>query len=487
MNFSITSKILLYLCLVLMFAIPLPLFAEGSETMELSLAQAVETALENNLSLKLSELDVSAAEGAVQASEATFDTLFSADLGYGESETTPVSVSSPENQQQSSWNAGLQKRFSPGTAFDLSWSNGGIETDPSLYLFDPLYSTSLSLGVTQPLLKGFGSEIQEADINSAQSGLAATSYQLKSDAADLAANVKKAYWELVYAHQNLEVLQLALTLAKKLRDETAAKIDAGKLAEIDIYQPESEVARREEELISGERAIGVAEDTIKLLMNSSQWLLPVMPKSVPDTSPLTPDLKQILENALASRPDLKALEMKIKSDEYQVNKAENATLPDLSLVGKVGIGGGDDTYGGALDASLNDSDTQWQIGIQITHPLDNSLAKGQLRQAEAALRKSHTSLELLKQNIRKTVRVTVRDIELALKAIEATSKTALATEKRLEAEQIKFDAGRSTTLDVLIAQQDYSSALSAQNRTKVIYAQTVAELDRIQGLVTLPK
>ena len=84
------------------------------------------------------------------------------------------------------------------------------------------------------------------------------------------------------------------------------------------------------------------------------------------------------------------------------------------------------------------------------------------------------------------VRSTVRDVLLALKAVEATRKTSIATEKRLEAEQIKFEAGRSTTLDVLIAQQDFSRALSNENRSKVVYAQSLAELDRIQGAITIP-
>ena len=104
----------------------------------------------------------------------------------------------------------------------------------------------------------------------------------------------------------------------------------------------------------------------------------------------------------------------------------------------------------------------------------------------AAHNKSKTSLELLKQEITRTVRVTVRDVELALKAIEATIKTSTATQKRLEAEQIKFEAGRSTTLDVLIAQQDYARALSTENRSKVVYAQSLSELDRIQGTITIP-
>jgi len=458
--------------------------ADG-EALDLSVSEAVEIALQNNLGIKLREEDVAISEGNVQEAESTFDALLSADIGAAETNSAPITIESINEERNAAWNATAQKRFSPGTELDIAWRNGNLDTDSNFYLFDPVYNTGFSLGLRQPLLRGLGEKVQMADINSAQSVLQARSFLVKSEAADLAAEVKNAYWQLVYAYQNLDVLKLGLTLAKTLRDDTAAKISAGKLASIDIYQPESEVARREEDLISGERAIGVAEANLKLLMNSQDWLTPLSPTNKPETAPVTPDIKMVLDNALENRPDLKAAAMQIKASEFQVQKAENNVLPALDLIGLVGFGGTDDTYGNALESSFNDSETQWQVGLTISRPFNNSLAKGQLRKALAQNRKNRTNLELLKQDIRRTVRITVRDVELALKAIEATNKTAIATEKQLEAEQIKFDAGRSTTLDVLIAQQAYSNALSAENLTKVIYAQTLAELDRIQGFITI--
>jgi len=468
-----------------MALVPSPATAVNEEPYDLSLTEAVKTALQNNLGLKLREEDVAISEGRVQEAEATFDALISADIGATETNNTLVTVVDSSEERTAAWNAGVEKRFTPGTEVGLSWKNGNLDTDSDIYLFDPVYNSGLTLGVKQPLLKGLGGEVQTADINSARSSLEASSYLVDSEAADLAAQVKNGYWQLVYSHQNLEVLELGLTLAQTLRDETAAKIKAGKLASIDIYQPESEVARREEDLITGERAIGVAEADLKLLMNSQDWLLPYNPVNKPKTDPMTPDIREVLDNALENRPDLKAATMQIKASEYQVNKAENNILPALDFVGSVGVGGTDDTYGNALERSFNDADTQWQVGVVFSRPFNNSLARGQLRKAMAQNRKSRTNLELLQQNIKRSIRITVRDVELALKAIEATSKTALATQKRLEAEQIKFDAGRSTTLDVLIAQQDFSSALSAENLAKVIYAQTLAELDRVQGFITL--
>lgn len=456
------------------------------QSIDLSLEEAVQTALLKNLGLRLRKEDVVSAEGAALAAEGAFDVQLSGEVGAGAKDEAPVTAIEGSEEKTAAFNAGVEKRFTPGTEMGLNWNNGNLDTDSDIYFFDPVYSTDLTLDVRQPLLRGFGRETQLADLNSAKTQLEASSYLVDSDAADLAAEVKQAYWELVFAHQNLEVLELSLTLAQQLRDETAARIEAGKLADIDLYQPESEVAQREQDLITGEREIGFAEDNLKLLLNSEDWLIPFNPVDLPVTQPVYPEIRKVYEKAMANRPDLQAASLQVKALQYQLDKAENDRKPALDLLGSLGFGARAEDYSSALDDSVSDSDTRWQLALTFSRPLDNSLAEGQYRQALAAHNKSKTSLELLKLQITRTVRVTVRDVELALKAIEATRKTSIATRKRLEAEQIKFEAGRSTTLDVLIAQQDYARALSTENRSKVVYAQTLAELDRIQGTITIP-
>lgn len=456
------------------------------QNIDLSLAEAVQTALLKNLGLRLSQEDVVSAEGAALAAEGAFDYQLSGEIGAGEKDEEPVTAIEGNEERTAGFKAGVEKRFTPGTEVGLNWNNGNLDTDSDIYFFDPVYSTDLTLDLRQPLLKGFGKKAQLADLNSARTQLEASSFLVDSEAADLAAQVKQAYWELVFARQNLEVIQLSLTLAEKLRDETDAKIEAGQLAEIDLFQPESEVALREQDLITGEREIGFAEDNLKLLMNTENWLIPFNTVDKPTTDPVYPEIRQVYENAMANRPDLQAASLQVKALQYQLEKADNDRKPALDILGSLGFGGRAEDYSSALDNSVSDGDTNWQLALTFSRPLDNSLAEGQYRQALAAHNKSKTSMELLKQEITRTVRVTARDVELALKAIEATRKTSVATRKRLEAEQIKFEAGRSTTLDVLIAQQDYARALSTENRSKVVYAQSLSELDRIQGTITIP-
>lgn len=493
-------KILLIFGAVLtVFSSPGLLSAE--DIIKINLRNAVEQALSNNLNMQLRREDVNSAEGATLAAEGIFDILIEGEASVQSEELTPIAIGSAEREDISQWSAEASKLFTTGTSLVLGWNNSryksdggslifpgfntGTESfDTDTFLINPSYNTGLTLGLRQPLLRGFGQDIQTAALRSTQKQLEAAAYQVNNEAANLAAEVKIAYWNLVFAWQDIEVQKLALTLAQKLLDETKAKINAGRLAEVEIYQPQSEVARREEQLISAERAIGTAEDELKLLLNSDRWPTTFQPTDLPATEPVQLDLAAIENNALKSRPDIKAADLLAEAAKLDTKRAKDDILPDLALIGGVGLAGTSDTYGDSIENSLRDPDNLWQVGVSFSMPLQNRIAQGNYRQAKAGYNRAITNAELLRQQIRRAVRTTVRDVQLAIKALEATQKTSLAMLKSLEAEQAKFASGRSTTLDVLTAQEAYSQALSQQNRTKINYASTLAELDRIQGLIT---
>ena len=473
------------LTVLLVFTTGSPTFAFNADNSEqISLRNAVEQALANNLNLVLQREDVKIAEGATLSAEGKFDLTFDANTTAKSEELTPIFPGGAEHEDTGLWGAKVSKLFSTGTAVSLGWNNSYYESDALGLLMNPSYRTGVTLGLSQSLLKGFGQEVQTAQIRASQKQQEAASFQVNSQAANLTAQVKHAYWRLVFAWQDIEVQKLSLTLAKKLLEETDAKISAGKMAPVEIYQPQSEVARREEQLITAERAIGSAEDELKLLLNSDKWFTTFEPTDQPATEPIILMLPAILENALKNRPDVKAADLYTQAAEIERKSARDSTRPDLALQGSVGITGTDDKYGDSVDNGFSSPNTPWQIGLTFSMPLANSVAKGYYQQASARFNRAKTSAELLRQHIRQTVRTTIRDVELAIKALEATRKTSLATRKRLEAEQAKFDSGRSTTLDVLIAQDAYSQALSKENFTNITYANTLAELDRIQGLVT---
>lgn len=474
---------------MLLFLIPVAGKAatETSEKYLLTLDDAVETALRNNLDVKLVREDVAFTTGGVEIEKGLFDGVFEADAGLEHAEYTPLNLGLASQEEKSRLGASFSKRLPTGTEVGFLWDNNRYDSNSDGLFYNPSYGMSFSIEVRQPLLRGVGKEIQTGGIRAAEEQLGAAIFEVDSRSADLTADVKKGYWDLFFALQNLEVRRLSLALAQRLLKETGEKISAGKLAEVEIYQPESEVARREEDLIAAEQAIGLAEDQLKFLMNFDNWQLSLHPIDTPQKQTVQLDPEIILANALTNRADLQVGAKNIEAARIHKQLAEDGLKPALDLVGSYGVGGNDASYGNALSAVTDDTDSRWLVGLNLTVPMSNSSAKGNLRQAKAQYNKAKMSLEVLRLQIKKSVRTTVRDVALARKAMDATHKTSIASSKRLEAEHAKFDAGRSTTLDVLTAQEAYAKALSQENKIAISYAQLLAELDRIQGVVVLNK
>jgi outer membrane protein TolC len=474
-------SICLLLAALTLILLPGAVFA--AEALRLTLAEAVQQAMANNLGLQMQMNEVEAARGLSEAAQGEFDVLLKGEGSAGRKESARYIQDGVEKEETAGVSLGVQKKFITGTEVGLTWKNGRYQSTPASPLIDPAYSSGLSLEVRQPLLQGFGSERQTATLRVAEKNQAAATELVGFEAANLAAKVKAAYWNLVYAWQEKHVKELSLTLARKLYNETEEQIRAGKLAEVDIYQPQSEIARREEGLISADRTIGLYEDELRLLINSHGWNGDLVPTDLPPTLAQRPDVKVVEEKALANRPDLKAAELAVQAAAIEAESAEDKVRPSLALVGSVGQGGTDSGYGDSLSDAVDHPETEWQAGLVFSLPLENSTAKGLLRKAQATRGKAGNNLQQLRLEVQKSVRTTVRDVQLAIKAMEATKKTALATRKRLEAEEAKFAVGRATTFDVLTAQEAYAQALSLEKQSQVGYALVLAELDRIQGQI----
>jgi len=346
---------------------------------------------------------------------------------------------------------------------------------------DPAYSSGLSAGISQPLLQGRGQEAQTAGLRARRKNVAAVERVVDSSAVDLAALVKENYWQLVYAIQEIEVKKLSLELARTLLDDTQKKIDAGAMAGVEIYQPESEVARREEALIAGERAIADLEDRLQQLLNRPDWSTPVVPTDLPRVQEEVPTVQTTVAKALEKRPDIQAAARRIEAAEITVKLKENMLRPSLDLFGRMGLAGVDDAYDDSVGDIAADAGTVWKVGLVFSLPLGNNGAKGELAAARADLRKARLDLQLLKQENTRAARQAVRDIGLSLKSIHAGKKTTLALQRRLQAEQDKFDVGLSTALDVLEAQEAYALAVANEKRASIDHAIAQARLARALG------
>jgi len=455
----------------------------AQEPVSMTIDTAVETALRENLGLQLDRLDIDTAQGARTAAEGAFDAALTASASGAEKKEQSASALFGTEESLYDWNAALSKNFESGTGVELEWNNNRSESNSSFSSINPAYRSTLELNVSQALLKGRGIDRQTYGIQAADRELKAAHYRVNDQTAELAAEVKQAYWELVFAIEDVDVRKLSLRLAEAFRDESREKIKAGVLAPVEIHEPEAEVARREELLIRGTRNVGSTEDALKLLLNVSDWSVPIRPADRPDLPETLPEFEEALANALANRDDIKAAEQQLVAARYLRLQAEDAKRPDLALVGGAGLNGLGEDYGNSLDGFTGGDYYMWSVGLRFQMPIENRAAKGQFLQTRSVEEKARVRAEFLRQEIMRSVREAVRDVRLATKAVQAARKSSVAFEKQLEAEKSKFDVGLTTTNDVLRAQEQFAQALSRERRALTDLAISQARLDRVQGFV----
>src|SRR6202035_5482331 len=76
-------------------------------------------------------------------------------------------------------------------------------------------------------------------------------------------NTITAYWELVFARENVKVNQQAVTVAQKLYEDNKKQLEIGSLAPLDVTRSESEVATDTQNLIFAQTAQLQDEQSLK--------------------------------------------------------------------------------------------------------------------------------------------------------------------------------------------------------------------------------
>ena len=158
--------------------------------------------------------------------------------------------------------------------------------------------------------------------------------QLVEAIAQTGRNVRNAYWDLVYAINNLEVQRQSLTLAQQSLRDNRARVEIGTMAPIDIVEAQSEVARNDEAVIVAEAAIKAAEDRLRALIfdpsSPDFWSVTLEPS---DTAPFQTqaiNTDQAVQRALENRTDLKQAKNGLQQNDISIRYLRNQLMPEVN-------------------------------------------------------------------------------------------------------------------------------------------------------------
>ena len=377
-----------------------PLTGETPQRMVLSLRAAVLSAVRNNLNAETARLEQAITAADVTRAEAAFDWVLGAGAGFERVDQPGIGVLFPgstttvipnvTNQRNWSFDAGIGRTLDSGGRVSLSAASSRIDNlGSNLFVPDPAWQSAVTLGLSQPLLRGFGSDVARAEVRLAENRDRLAQEAMRGELLSVVARAEQAYWALVSARARLVSAEWLVTVGEEVRDVLAKRREFD--ATLAQYaNAVATVEARKALVIEARRSLSEAGNRLKAIINDPE--LPVggevdvVPADAPSDAPFVADLRKSIETALANAPSVQQALIAIESAGIGVTVADNARLPQLDLNANIAWFGLRDDFGDSYGDIADGDFVNYVAGLRFSQALGNRAADSTYR--EARLRRS---------------------------------------------------------------------------------------------------
>ncbi len=480
-----------------------------SGKLELSLKNYLQLVMANNPDISIQTVTVEIQKNAITRAFGIFDPQGLASF----STTRQKSPSSSALNGAASLNT-LNQPFSlsyaqllpTGTTVNLGFANTRLSTNSSFATYNPGNSSNLNFRIAQPLLRGRGAYYTRLPITIARSRLKSAQFTLEDQVIQLISQAELFYWAVIEARENLRVQEESLALADTALKRSKRELELGAISSLEIYQPEANYATAQIGVTQARYRLQQTEDALRRQIGADQNAkyrdLPVvLTESVaPPVDTSSFDREALVERALRRRPDLRAENEFLASDDLTLAQTRNALLPDLSLSAQYGSYGQGGTFYARQNAFLADG-TQSNIvqvvpggfgdaftqlwgfgyptygfGLTLRLPIKDRAAAANYSDAIVTQRLDALRAKSVSQNIRLQVSQAISQVDNSRASVELAKVARDLAQKRVDADQKRYELGTTTIFFVLASQNDLTTAESNLVRESINYRRNLMNL-----------
>jgi outer membrane protein len=526
---------------------PLPnltrLGVTSDNTLTLSLNDAIRRALENNNNIEVARNDVRLNETTLRSLEGIYDPVFNFNpqlTNQVQSQQSTLGGGATVTTTDLTGNSQVNKLFSTGGGnYSFFFNNNRRTTTNSFNALNPVYSASLGVTFTQPLLRDRSIDRNRRDIRIQRKRLEQSDADFRRQTIDVIAQVQRAYWDLVFAMRDQQNLIANLNLSRELFRQTEARVAAGASAPLERAEVQTELANRESALLQSTQSVSIAENNLKQLIirdpNAPEWSAQITPTDQPSFDSTPVKLEDALAEARANRPELRRLRLQNDINDIDIKFFKNQTKPRIDLQSTLALTGlsgspvredgtspliiGDPTqnssaflldqinqirllqglpivtsptvatdngvpsnlvggYGRTL-ANLFGLDTRnIVVGVAIQIPFRNRTAEANLAGARIQRTQLEASTRLQEQTVEVEVRNAAQAVETARRTVLTSRAARENAELQLQGEQRLYAVGRSTTFLLFQRENTLNNARNLELRAETDYNKALADLQR---------
>ena len=504
---------------------------------KLTLAEALDAALKNNLDIEIERTQIASAYQGLRAARGAFDGILRWQPGY-EARNTPTSsvlfgadgkLAEHFHRQNFSY---LQKLDWQGLSFRADFQNSRESTTNPFVSLNPYVNSRLVLGFSAPLWRNREIDRDRAEVLIRSKQIDVSEVDLQVRVIDVVTRVEQAYWDLVAARQDVQVKAENVGWAREQLARNRRMIEGGTLARVELTAAEAELERRLDTYYSTVNVLTEAENSLKLLIaggrQESVWsdvIVPVEERSLDFAG--GDDLSEAVKAAIEKRPELRQIGLRAETNEIEKKLAADQVKPQVNLVGNyinAGLAGSvvatDNPfsssnlelyqrinelslrqglpvlspqafgaapssliggYGSTLTGLFGGNFQTIVAGLEVDWSPRNRTAQANLAQTAIAERRLKLQRELAEQTIAAQVRNAMQQIQTARQRIVAAEASARAAQSKFDSETRLFQTGESTNFLVLTRQNEYSDSRRRVVVARLDFNKAVARLRQAMG------
>jgi len=339
-----------------------------------------------------------------------------------------------------------------------------------------LFSSSLSLQVSQPLLRGAGHEVAWEGLLQAERSVvyAIRNYELYREGFSI--DVASRFYDLVQQKQSLDNQHRNLESQVFGRKQAEALFSVGRTPELEVLRAKRSELTSQNSLIEAEESLKLALDRFRIFLGLPDGESVDVQNEEPAFVEVRFDVPSAVEVALLNRLDWVNRQEQLEDARRGVRIAANGLLPDLAL--DLGY-----TRAADLESSFTNQrfeNGSYHAGVSLAIPLQQTNERNAYRSAQFALASAERSVEEFKDNLIVSVRGTFRELARRKQSLEIQAELIHDQERNVKIAQLRFEQGNFSNRDVVEAQQSLLDAQNALIQEKVAYE--IARLGLLKDL-----
>jgi outer membrane protein TolC len=469
--------------------------------LRMNLQDIIHRAAANNAASRVAAYQAAIDEARILEAEARFDPTFFANFQVQNQQRSVRLPGVPTRPDETDFNeifsqtaaVGLRQVLTTGGQVELRYQSTRArllnqdvlgQTEPGA----PVYDNELVAQITQPLLRDFGDDVNQARITIARNDFRISALEWRQELERVLADVEETYWQLWLAQRNVEIGEQFLRETERTEDILIKRLGQD-TSRVQVSQAREQVESADVDLQDRRGRVLNLSVELKRLMNDPD--LPVVsgevivPADAPTDDAIRTSLADQLETALQNRYELIQQKLRIENADVVVQAGQDNLQPVLNLTGQVGVLGQGPDFDSAFNRQLNTDLINWAIGLEFELPIGNRAARAIYHRTLLQRLQAIEEFRGLADQVRGDVQQAHDNVATAWNGIVATRRQRYASEDYLDALRARERAGEPLTPEfvnrLLQAEVGRTQARRLEAQAIAGYNIALSQLERAKG------